>query len=280
MPAEGVRLSERDLILSYEELTFLVRCIQREWRVGKVRISGGEPLVRPDIETFIRMLRGLDIPDVTLTTNGQRLAETVSALTAAGLRRINISLPSLDADTFRRLSRGGDLARTLAGIESARAHGLRPVKLNMLVLRGVNDTEVADALRFALERDCEMRFLELMPMGPAKSLFDEWFTPWRDVLDRLAQCFTLRQLAEEPESSARRYAVECSGRILGTVGFVPSWSDPFCGACNRLRITADGRGPLRRADAAAVVTAVREALSSKRAAHRYAHPRVMATTGG
>jgi cyclic pyranopterin phosphate synthase len=294
MPAEGLALSDRRRILRYEELALLVQCLQQEWDVQKVRISGGEPLVRRDIERFVATLASLRVPDISLTTNGQLLKEKAERLAAAGLHRVNISLDSLNEDTFRWLSQGGLLTRTLAGIESACDHGLQPVKLNMVILRGVNDAEVVDALRFALARKCEMRFLELMPMGPATAMFDQWFTPWTEVRDRLSRAFKLRPLEPEPGSSARRYAVESSGGDRGIAGFITPWSEPFCAGCNRVRITADGRlhgclaqaggadigEALRGGDVAAVARTVHAALAIKQMNSRFNHGRMMAATGG
>lgn len=294
MPAEGMALCAREGILSYEELADLVRCVQAEWPVAKVRLTGGEPLIRANLERLVGMLCELGVPDVTLTTNGQHLADAVPALVAAGLRRVNVSLPSLDADTFRQVTRGGVLEKTLAGIERARGAGLSPLKINRVVLRGVNEADVGEAVRFALERGCELRLLELMPMGPARERFNTWFTPWHEVHDRLAREFELEPLPEVAASSARRYAVRGPRGLTGAIGFISSWSEPFCTACNRLRVTAEGRlhgclahgsgtdvrQRLRRGDADGVRQAVRAALTAKRAGDRYTHPRLMACTGG
>ncbi len=294
MPEDGVTRLSRSDILRYEEIAFLVRCLQREWTIRKARISGGEPLVRTDVDRLVRLLAGLDIPDLALTTNAQSLAGQAPALARAGLRRINVSLDTLSPETFRWLSRGGDLARTLAGIDGALASGFSPLKLNMIVMRGINDTEVVDVLRFALQRGCELRFLELMPMGAAKPEFDQRFVPWTETRDRLARVLALNPLPEEPASSARRFAVECPDGSRGAVGFITPWSAPFCSGCNRLRITADGRifgclasadgvsvrSALRAGDGDGVLQAVREALGAKGGRTRFAHDRVMACTGG
>lgn len=294
MPEEGVALLGRSDILRYEEIAFLVRSLQRDWTIRKARISGGEPLVRTDVDHLVRLLAGLDIPDLALTTNAQSLAGLAPALARAGLRRINVSLDTLSPGTFRWLSRGGDLARTLAGIDAALASGFSPLKLNMIVMRGINDEEVGDVLRFALQRGSELRFLELMPMGAAKPEFAQRFVPWTETRDRIGCANTLNALPEEPASSSRRFSVQLPDGTRGTVGFITPWSAPFCSGCNRLRITADGRlfgclansqgvsirAALRAGDADRVLQAVREALGAKGGGKRFAHDRVMACTGG
>lgn len=165
MPAEVVPLCGRDEILSYEEIAALVACLQKGFGLSKVRITGGEPLVRPHIERLITMLADLGIPDLALTTNGLHLARMAPSLKRAGLSHVNVSVDSLSPAMFRYLTHGGDVRATLAGIATAWRHGLLPVKLNTVVIRSVNDSELSELVASAIRQHCEIRFIELMPIG-------------------------------------------------------------------------------------------------------------------
>jgi cyclic pyranopterin phosphate synthase len=294
MPAEGVPLCGRDEILSYEEIAALVACLRDEFGLSKVRVTGGEPLVRPNVERLIGMLSDLGVTDIALTTNGVRLAEMAAALKGAGLHRVNVSLDSLSPDTFRRLTRGGDLRATLSGIAAAVTHGLRPLKLNTVVIRGVNDAELPDLVAFAFREHCEIRFIELMPIGPGAGLYPDGFMSSTAVREALSGYFALEPALPEYGSSARRYGVtDASGR-RGTVGFISSCSEPFCAECARLRVTADGRligclarnggisvrEMLRAGDTEAVCDAARAVLGAKRVDRLFAQGMAMASIGG
>jgi cyclic pyranopterin phosphate synthase len=175
-----------------------------------------------------------------LTTCGQQLAEKASGLKQAGLDRINVSLDSLNPATYAEISRGGVLEKTLTGIVAARQAGLHPVKLNMVVLRGKNDGEVSDLVRFAMKHDCQVRFLELMPIGEAAADFGASFVPSAEVRERLAGTFSLTALPVDPASTSRDFlALDGHGRST-VVGFISPYSEPFCGGCWRLRLTATG----------------------------------------
>jgi len=236
-------------MLQEAEIVRFVRVARSALGVAKVRLTGGEPLIRREIVELVTALSRLAIPDLALTTNGQRLAPLARALRAAGLHRINISLDSLDAGTFAQLSQGGELAPTLAGIEAACAAGLSPVRLNAVVLRGLNDDEAPALLSFALERGCELRFIELMPSGLAAADYARWFVSSAELRRRLSQSFALVPTPHETGTSSRRFrATGTGGR--GFVGFISPASHPFCTECRRLRLTADGRllGCLGRRD--------------------------------
>lgn len=294
MPPEGVPLCSRDEILSYEEITALVACLRDEFGLTKVRITGGEPLVRLDIERLVGMLAGLGIPDLALTTNGLRLTEMAPLLKRAGLRRVNVSLDSLSPDIFRRLTGGGDVRAVLDGIAAAFGQELLPVKLNTVVIRGVNDAEVSRLLEFAIDRKCELRFIELMPIGPGARLFADGFVSSEAVRQKLASRFSLIPLESETGASARRYgAVDAEGR-RGTVGFISSCSAPFCDECSRLRVTADGRligclarnggisvrGMLRAGDTRSICHAARQVVAGKAADRVFEQGMAMASIGG
>lgn len=294
MPPEGITPCGRDEILSYEEIAALVGCLQADFGVATVRITGGEPLARAGLERLIGMLADLSVPDLALTTNGLRLAELAPALKAAGLNRVNVSLDSLSPETFRRMTRGGDLQATLAGIAAAKQNGLFPLKLNTVAIREINDTELCDIVAFAIREGCEARFIELMPIGPGAELFREGFLPSEEVREILSVHFTLEPLGASRGSSARRYTVVDRDGNRGTVGLIASCSDPFCGECARLRVTADGRligclarnggisvrDRLRAGSLASVPEAVRCVLTAKRADRTFAQPKTMASIGG
>lgn len=294
MPAEGIACCAHEQILTFEEIVLAVESLQLAFDVRKVRLTGGDPLARRGIEDLVSMLAELNIPDVAMTTNGQCLAQAAARLRAAGLDRVNVSLDSLDPDTFRCLTRGGVLRRTLEGIDATIASGMRPVKLNTVVMKGINDGEACDLLTFALGRGCELRFLEVMPIGYGAALFETAFVRAASVRESLASQFALTQLPWSAGDTARRYQARRSGGAEGTVGFIAPCSESFCSGCTRLRITADGRlvGCLARGDGipirpllrdpdpAALAAAVRETLQSKRSRRGFAQPVAMSAIGG
>jgi cyclic pyranopterin phosphate synthase len=234
---------------------------------------------------------------LALTTNGARLGELAGDLKRAGLRRVNVSLDSLRPETFRQLTRGGELSGVLRGIRAALDCGLHPVRLNMVVLRGVNDGEVAEVARFALELNCEIRFLELMPIGAAAERFSEWFVSSAEVKSRLSQSFDLALLANEADSSSVNFAARTGDGRSGTIGFISSVSNSFCAACRRLRLTPTGlllgclarpegldlrpilRGPPEERDPA-LAQAVQQALGLKGRQRCFAEQRLMVGVGG
>jgi len=236
-------------LLGPEDLLRFVRVARRSLGVTKVRLTGGEPLVRPDLVDIVAALGSLGLPDLALTTNGQNLAEQARSLRAAGLDRVNVSMDSLDQGTFARLARGGQVARTMAGIEAALAAGLHPVRINTVVLRGLNDHEAEAIVDFALERGCEPRFIELMPSGLLPADYQRWFMSSAELHERLARSFVLAPETHVLGSSSRRFRVTSRGH-RGWVGFIAPNSHPFCAGCRRLRLTADGRlyGCLGRAE--------------------------------
>ncbi|MDR2674642.1 MAG: radical SAM protein, partial [Opitutaceae bacterium] len=185
----------------------------------------------------------LGIPELALTTNGQLLAARAAALRRAGVRRVNVSLDSLRPDVFAALSRGGVLARTLAGIRAARDAGLGPVKLNTVVLRGRNDTEPPALLRFALRAGCHIRFLELMPVGEAAKNFEREFVPAAEIRSRLDALPGLAwtALPWSPAETSRDWLVRDEDGRETVCGFIAPTSRPFCAGCARLRLTSDGR---------------------------------------
>jgi len=296
-PAEGIPLLPRSDLLRFEEMVRVARVLDRHVGLAGVRLTGGDPLQRRDLVELVRMLAALRPADLALTTNGQRLAPLAAALKTAGLRRINVSLDSLDPDTFRTLTRGGALGATLDGIAAACRAGLAPVKLNVTVLRGVNDREVVNLARFGLRRGCQVRFLELMPIGVAAAKHRAWFVPAEEVRARLRAAFDLRPLPYTAGATSRNVAARDADGLSGVLGFIAPMSAPFCAGCRRLRLTPTGRllgclarpegadlRPLLREPAPAgeaeLVKAVRRALAVKRKGRRFADQRPMATVGG
>ena len=295
MPPEGVACGPRETILTYEEIAALTATLQAAYGLAKIRLTGGEPLLRPDVDRLVGMLTTLGVDDIAITTNGLQLAALAPALKAAGLRRVNVSLDALAPDRFRHLTGGGDVAAVLAGIAAAQAAGLTPVKLNTVVIRDVNDAEAGDLLAYALAHACELRFIELMPIGPGRDRFPDGFIAAHEIRERLqATGFTLRPLGRSPDSSADRYAVTDAHGREGTVGFIASCSAPFCAGCRRLRITADGRligclareggisvrEHLRNDDTAGLLGAVQTAMGGKRSDTRFEQDRSMSAIGG
>jgi len=293
VPSEDSTCKQTD-VLSYAEIVTLVRCLQERFDVGKVRVTGGEPLVRPGIAGLVEVLSASGIPDIALTTNGIRLAQLAGALKRAGLQRVNISLDSLSPGTFRSLTGSDGLGQVIEGIDAALSCDLRPVKLNMVVVAGVNDMEARAVLEFALERGCELRFIELMPIGPGARLFGSGFVSSDALRRQLGRDFEFTSLPVSPAASARRYQVAGPGACKGTVGFISACSSPFCRGCTRLRVTADGRllgclarqaghdvrALLRCADSAAIEQLVCRALGEKRSDLTFAQHAAMASIGG
>lgn len=289
--ARGEPLSREDP-LSFEEIVLAVR-IACEHGIDRVRITGGEPLVRQGISTLIRMLReSCCISDLSLSTNGLLLTDLAEELRRAGLDRVNVSLDSLKPDRFRRITRGGDLARVLAGIERARAVGLTPVKLNTVVMKGINDDELVDLALFALEQGLTIRFIELMPIGEAiaSGFWPTAHLGATQVRQSLAARFHLLPAEAMPGSGPARY-FRVEG-LPGRVGFIAPLSAPFCARCNRIRLTASGelrpclardhglslREPLREGDEEGVEVLLLQAVSAKPSGHGWGEDQETLTT--
>ncbi|NCC76374.1 MAG: GTP 3',8-cyclase MoaA, partial [Clostridia bacterium] len=222
-------------ILTVAEIDRLVRVLAR-LGIQKIRLTGGEPLLRPDLEEIIRQIRcHPEITDLSLTTNGQDLAERAAALKDAGLMRVNISLDSLRADRFEKITGNGSLERALAGIDASLAVGLHPVKLNTVLMRGVNDDELDQLFDLTFDRPLALRLIELMPMNQAAAASEHLVTG-TEILQRYPQ---LERVADSyPGQPAEDYRLP--GHI-GTIGLIRPISHKFCHICNRVRITADGK---------------------------------------
>jgi cyclic pyranopterin phosphate synthase len=237
MPPQGVPERAHGEILSYEELAAFARAAA-ELGISKVRVTGGEPLVRKGCAGLIAQLAAIPgIDDVSLTTNGVLLPRFAAELRAAGLKRVNISIDSLDPARYRAITRGGELADALAGVEAAFAVGFDPVKVNALLLHGVED-ELDAFVQLTRERPLHLRFIEYMPLD-RRLAPQEDFLPAAAVLERLRGMTALEPVAGPYGHGPAQYLRPLDGR--GTIGFIAGVSDHFCARCNRLRLTADGR---------------------------------------
>ncbi|WP_438822171.1 GTP 3',8-cyclase MoaA [Kineococcus terrestris] len=250
MPPEGLPWLERPAVLTDDEVVRLVALAVRELGVREVRFTGGEPLLRRGLEDVVAAAAALRTADgapvgTSLTTNGIGLARRAAGLAAAGLGRVNVSLDTLDPARFAAITRRDRHADVLAGVEAAAAAGLAPVKVNAVLLRGVNDDEAPALLRWALERGVELRFIEQMPLDPHGTWRREDMITAEEVLASLQGAFTLapRPAGARGSAPAETWDVVegATGRALGRVGIIASVTRPFCGDCDRTRLTADGQ---------------------------------------
>lgn len=241
MPIDGISWFPYERIMSFEDIVLAVEILQRAYDIQKVRLTGGEPLLRKNVAELIRMLKDLEIPDLALTTNGLLLAQQAQSLKAAGLDRLNISLDSLDEARYCDLTHGGNLQDTLCGIEKAAEVGFAPIKINSVIMKKSNEDEIMHLLEFSLERGYEQRFLELMPIGHGCQLYASDFVATASVMRRIREKYELIPISREPGSSSVRYELNDSSGLRGTVGFISPCSDPFCADCHRLRMTTEGK---------------------------------------
>ena len=237
--AETMTFLPRNRLLSLEEIAIIAeRFIARG--TTKIRLSGGEPLVRRDVVELVQRLgghvgRGLD--ELTLTTNGTRLAQHAAALADAGIRRINVSMDTLDPARFRHITRHGDVAQVLEGIAAARAHGIA-VKINMVALKGVNEDDIAPMLAWCGERGHDLSLIETMPLGQVDDDRVDRFLPLTEVFDRLSRRFTLSRDTHRSGGPARYWRVGEYGTRLGLISPLTA---NFCDGCNRVRLTTEGK---------------------------------------
>lgn len=224
-------------LLQWDEYERLARILVT-MGIRKVRVTGGEPLVRAGVEDFVARLKAVGVGDVSMTTNGYLLAERCDRLVAAGMNRINISLDSLDRARFERITRTKTFDDVIAGIDAAQASALRPVKVNAVLVRGINDDEVEAFAEFARDRDLIMRFIEYMPLDADRSWTRDSVVTGSEVLGRISARWPLVPVAHEQSETARKYRF-ADGR--GEIGLISPVSEPFCGHCSRIRLTADGK---------------------------------------
>lgn len=259
MPEEGVAFAPRSQILSYEELGRVAR-IAHGIGVTRVRITGGEPLVRRGLESFVATLAEIGFDDLSMTTNGIGLARRAQDLANAGLHRVNISCDSLRPDRFPKIRRSGELPPVLAAMDAAERAGLRPIKVNVVVLAGINDDEIVDFAGFARDTGRVVRFIEYMPLDGAGNWDRSSVVPAAQILETIGERWALEPVVPsdgDPSAPATRYRFTDG---MGEIGVIPTVTEPFCGTCDRLRITADGA--IRNCLFASQETPLRELLRS------------------
>lgn len=298
--SEDMTFLPKSEILSLEEIEVIARNLVASG-VTKIRLTGGEPLVRPGVVGLAERLSALPgLQELCMTTNGGRLEEFAGPLKAAGVDRLNISLDSLDADRFRELTRIGDLKRVLAGIDAARAAGFERTKLNAVVMKGRNADEVVPLVQFALDNELDISFIEEMPLGIiTEHDRAEAFCSSQEIRDELSGTFTLEPVSDQTGGPSRYWQIP--GR-RSRIGFISPHSHNFCGDCNRVRLTTEGRLLLclgnehsmdlrevirsRPGDDLAVQRALHEAMRLKPERHYFTHDaepqilRFMNATGG
>jgi GTP 3',8-cyclase len=239
MPLDEYEWINKREILSFEEIARIARLFVRAG-VEKLRLTGGEPLVRQDVEKLVAELAAIEgLKDLCLTTNGSLLAEKAAGLKAAGLRRINVSIDTLDAEKFRRMTKRGDLAKVLDGLFAAQLRGLDPIKINAVVERGVNDDDIIELVAFAREHGFTMRFIEYMDVGNANDWTSKKLVPKKEIVEKIHARFPLKEIGRS-QGSAPAVDYEFADGS-GQVGVVASVTEPFCSTCNRARLTADGK---------------------------------------
>jgi cyclic pyranopterin phosphate synthase len=239
-PEEHFNFIPHQEILRYEEI---IEIIKEAVNLGitKVRITGGEPLVRKGVVDFIKKLREIKkLEDISLTTNGFFLSEYAEKLKDAGLNRVNISLDSLQEEKYKKITRGGSLEKALKGIDSALKAGLLPIKINTVLIRGINDEEVENFVRLTLERPLSIRFIELMPS--LEGIIDNYkdkFISGLDIKENLAKKYLFNPIKTNSDNGPAKYYQIEGGK--GTIGFITALSQHFCQTCNRIRLTSEGK---------------------------------------
>lgn len=300
MPAENVPFMPRAELMTFEEIERFVRIVV-PLGVNKLRLTGGEPLVRRDLPVLVEKLAGIEgIRDIGVTTNGVLLADQAQALYDAGLRRLNVSLDALSAEKFREITRRDGYERVIEGIQVAQAVGFDPVKVNAVSIRGITESEIVPLGRFARETGCEVRFIEYMPLDADAAWERDKVLFAQEIIDTLSQ--EIRPLVPLPRQDPRAPATDYEfDDGVGRIGFIASVSRPFCMSCNRFRLTADGKlrnclfsleetdiRSLLRGGAAdeEIVRAVRDSIAAKKEGHeintaRFIQPaRPMYSIGG
>jgi cyclic pyranopterin phosphate synthase len=242
MPEEGMTWLPRSEVLTFEEIERISRVMVERYAVDSIRLTGGEPTVRARLPVLVSRLAALRTAagpvDVAMTTNGATLRLIAGSLRDAGLRRINISLDTLDRQRFFEMTRRDELDHVLDGIEAAKEAGFAPVKINTVVQRGVNDDEIVDLATFGRERGVEVRFIEFMPLDASGGWADRSVVGQDEIVARIAEVYPLELVPARGAAPADRWRYLDGG---GTVGVIPSVTKPFCGDCDRVRLTADGQ---------------------------------------
>lgn len=240
MPKEGLSVIGHDDILRYEEILRIIRA-SMELGMVKIRVTGGEPLVRRGILDFLHKLKAIDgLKDLSLTTNGVLLESMAEGIFDAGIRRINISLDSLNPEKYRHVTRGGSLETVVRGIQEAHRVGFSPIKINIVVIKGFNDDELLNFARQTVDRPYQIRFIELMPLGRAGMDHEGKYVSNESIIHEISKAFVMEPLAAKKsklDGPAKLFRIRGA---RGEIGFIGAVSQHFCQSCNRLRLTADG----------------------------------------
>lgn len=236
--SETMTFLPRDQVLSLEEIG-RIASVFTELGVEKIRLTGGEPLVRRDLMALVDYIGTLGLKDFTMTTNGSQLPRFAQAMKTAGLHRLNISLDSLNPEKFKRITRNGDLQKVLDGLAAAQAAGFDRIKLNAVIMRGRNDDEIQDLIEFVRQRAIDISFIEEMPLGDISDHGrDETFCSSDEVKAIIEQRYSLTHIPQQTGGPSRYYAMQDSP---SRIGFISPHSHNFCGDCNRVRVTVEGR---------------------------------------
>ncbi len=239
MPLDQYEWISKKEILTFEEITRLATLFVG-LGVEKIRLTGGEPLVRQNLDQLVAKVAAISgLKDLCLTTNGALLAEKIDSLKAAGLKRINISLDTLDPEKFRRMTKRGDLEKVLEGIFAAKDHGLPPIKLNAVIERGVNDDDILELVEFSREHGLAIRFIEYMDVGNSNNWTSEKLVSKAEILEKISSRYPLREIGRDQGSAPSVDYEFIDGR--GDLGVIASVTEPFCSSCTRARLTADGK---------------------------------------
>jgi cyclic pyranopterin phosphate synthase len=283
MPEEGMRWRPRDEMLTYEEIHRLATLFVERFAFESIRLTGGEPTVRSHLPVLVEKLARLPV-DLALTTNGATLGSMAHDLAAAGLQRVNVSLDSLRHDRFHAITKRDELYRVLEGIAAAREAGLQPVKVNCVVMRGVNDDEIVDFARFGRDEGVEVRFIEFMPLDAQGAWQPDQVVPQAEIVATIDAVFPLEPVGARGAEPADRHRFVDG---LGEVGVIPSVTNAFCDACDRVRLSAEGqlqnclfalddvdlRGPMRSgADDDQLADLIEQCVASKWEGHRINQP--------
>lgn len=237
MPKRGLKYFEESEILTSEEIVRFVRIVHKHG-LRKVRITGGEPLMRKDIILLISSIKKIGIHDLSLTTNGIMLSRLAGELKKAGLDRVNISLDTMDADKYKTITNGGDINRVLEAIEEAERVGLSPIKLNIVPIRGLNNDEILSFASLTFNKNYHIRFIEFMPVGFNEMWRKDRYVSSTEIMERILTLGSLERLKFRGKGPSRNYKIKGA---KGVIGIISPLSDHFCGFCNRLRLTTDGK---------------------------------------
>jgi GTP 3',8-cyclase len=239
MPLDEYEWIDKKEILTFEEITRLARLFI-QLGVEKVRLTGGEPLVRQDLAVLVQELSALEgLKDLCLTTNGALLGEKMESLKKAGLRRVNISIDTLDAEKFKRMTKRGDLNKVLEGIFTAKRAGIAPIKLNAVIERGVNDDDILPLVEFSRTHGFAMRFIEYMDVGNSNNWTSAKLVSKKEIIEKIAARYPLKEVGRDRGSAPSVDYEFADGQ--GDLGVIASVTEPFCSSCTRIRLTADGK---------------------------------------